>query len=332
MLGEEGDPRLGPLALGDVHQREQHCGLFVVDQFARVDGEIDQRAVSLDMLPGPRRLLLAGAVVGPGRIALEGLQAANGALLELGAAIAVMLDRGVVDGKNLGAVERADDHGDGIAVEQEAKRRFALLQLGDVDAQADDAAILGQPLLDQDDPAVGELLLVARVGLVHLGEPLGDPFLFAAGGFRIVAARDANAKRILEPRAGREQIGAAVIDLRILLVPENIAAFCVEKYDALRQELDRLAQPLMRLAGIRNRGLGLGAGPRNLCGLDGRMPAAVRQARRSFGEAVRLAAGRRKLQLLLSRPDSRHSRAPNSYSARPCFRPSLLKKRYLSAA
>ncbi len=113
-----------------------------------------------------------------------------------------MLDRGVVDAEDAFAVQRADDHRHRIAVEQQPERGLALLQLGDIDAQADDAAVLGQPLLDQDDAAVGQGLLVALAGLVELGQPLGDPFFLAADRFRIVAARDADADGVLQPRAG----------------------------------------------------------------------------------------------------------------------------------
>ena len=77
-----------------------------------------------------------------------------------------MGDRGVVDADDALIVQRADDHGNGIAVEQQPERGLALLQFGDVDAEADDAAVLGQPLLDQDDAAIGELLLVAVAGLI----------------------------------------------------------------------------------------------------------------------------------------------------------------------
>ncbi len=77
-----------------------------------------------------------------------------------------MLDRGGVDIKDAFLVHRADDHGNRIAVEQQPKRGLALLQFGDVDAQADDAAILGQPLFDQDAATVGQDLLVAFAGLI----------------------------------------------------------------------------------------------------------------------------------------------------------------------
>src|SRR6202022_3468170 len=259
VLSHEGEPRLGALALGDIHQRQQHRGLVAIDQLARIDREIDQRSVGPDVLPGSGRLFVAGAVTGPRQFGFEGLDAADGELLELGAAIAVMLDRGIVDAQDALVVQRADDHGNGVAVEQQPKRGLALLQLGNVDAQADDATVLGQPLLDQDAAAVAKDLLVAVAGLIQSGQPLGDPLLFAADRFRIIAALDADADGILQPRARPEKVRTAVVDLGILLVPENVAPIGVEKHDALRQDVDRLAQPFMRFSRVGNRGLGLRA-------------------------------------------------------------------------
>ena len=175
MLGHEGEPRLGALALGDVHQREQNRRTLGIGQFAGIDRKVDQRAVGLDVLPGAAGLFLAVRVGDPGRLAVEGLQGADLQPLELGAAVAVMRDRGVIHGDDVLVVQRADDHGHGVAVEQEAERRLALLQFGDVDAQADDAAVVGQALVDQDDAAVRQRLLVPRAGLIELSQPLGDP-------------------------------------------------------------------------------------------------------------------------------------------------------------
>ena len=115
-----------------------------------------------------------------------------------------MLDRGVVDAQGCVRHQRADEHRNRIAIEQQPERRLALLQLGDVDAQADDAAVLGPPLLDQDAAAVGENLLVALAGLIEL-EALGDPLFLAADRFGIVAARDADAQRVLELDARLER-------------------------------------------------------------------------------------------------------------------------------
>ena len=156
VLGHEGEPRLGALAFGDVHQRQQYRGLVAIDQMTRIDRQIDQRPVSPDVLPGARRQFVARAVAGPGRFGLEGLDAADGELFEFRAAIAIMLDRGVVDTKDAFVLQRAYDHRNRIAVEQQPERGLALLQFGDVDAQADDAAVLGQPLLDQDAATVGK--------------------------------------------------------------------------------------------------------------------------------------------------------------------------------
>ena len=199
--GHEGEPRLGALALGDVHQRQQHRRLVAMDELARIDGEIDQRAVGTDVLPGPRRLLVGAGIAEPGQLALEGLQGPEGQFFEFGAAVAVMRGRGVVDAEDALAVERADDHRHRVAVEQQAERGLALLQLGDVDAQADHTAVRCELLLDQHHAAVGEPLLVARGGLMQPCQPFGDPLLLAAFGFRIIAARDADADGVGQPRA-----------------------------------------------------------------------------------------------------------------------------------
>ena len=63
--------------------------------------------------------------------------------------IAVMGDRRVVGREDAFVVDGADEHRHRIGVEQQAERGLALLHLGDVDAQADDAAVAGLALLDQ---------------------------------------------------------------------------------------------------------------------------------------------------------------------------------------
>lgn len=287
MLGHEGEPRLGALALGDVHQREQHRGPLGIDQFARIDRKVDQGAVGPDVLPGASGLLLAGRIGGPGRLTVESLKGTD--RQPLGAAVTVMGDRGIVDAEDALIVQRADDHWDGIAVEQQAKRGLALLQLGDVDAQADDAAVVGQPLVDQDDAAVRQLLFVARAGLIEPLQPLGDPFFLMAGSLGIVAAGDADAQRVLEARAFLEQIGGLAVDLRVLLVPEDVAALGVEKHDALRQDLDGLAQALMGFARFRDRGLSLGTAAQNFVAF-GRKMRGARKARLARVQAAEHAA------------------------------------------
>ena len=267
MLGHESQPRLGALAFGGVHQRQQDRRPIAVNELARIDRQIDQRAVGPDMLPGARRALVAG----PRQFGVEGLQAADRQLLEFAAAVTIMLDRCVVDGENAFVTQRADDHRHRIAVEQQPERGLPLFQLGDIDAQADDAAILGQAFIDQDDAAVGQRLLMPLAGLVQLLEPRGDPFFLAPDGLRIIAARDADADGIFQPRARLEQVRTAAVHLRIFLVPENIAAFGIEKHDALRQDVDRLPQALMRFARLGKGGVDLGVLARDLADC---MPAA----------------------------------------------------------
>ena len=321
MLRHEGEPRFGALALGHVHQRQKYRRLVAMDQLARIDRQIDQRAVGPHMLPGSRRLLVAGSIADPWQFGVERLQTADGQPLEFGAAIAIMLDRGVVDAEDSLAVQRADDHRHRIAVEQQAERGLALLQFGDVDAQADDAAVRGQPLLDQDDAAVGQHLLMPCTGLIQFGEPLRDPFFLAPDRFRIVAARNPDADRVLQPRAGFEQIRAAAVDFRILLVPEDVAAFGVEKHDALRQYVDRLAQPLMGSAGIGDCRIGLGALAHDLADLARHAPCATRQFRARLHRSARHAGDRAPLQLLVSlRPLGRHQLRPARIHRRDLLR------------
>ncbi len=91
---------------------------------------------------------------------------------------------------------------------------------------------------------------MANARIHQQGQALGQPFLFPADGFGIVATRDPDAQSVGEPGAGREQVGAAVIDFGVLFVPEDVAALGVEEHDALREGLDRVAQTAFGLAGL----------------------------------------------------------------------------------
>jgi hypothetical protein len=101
---------------------------------------------------------------------------------------------------------------------------------------------------------------VAADGVSHFLEPLGNPLLLAPRGLRIVTPFDADAQRVLEPRAVHEQVGAALVDVGVLLVPQDIAVFGIEKNDALGQDIDGVAQPLMGALGRRDGELGVGLG------------------------------------------------------------------------
>jgi hypothetical protein len=74
---------------------------------------------------------------------------------------------------------------------------------------------------------------------------------------------------VLQTHATLEQVRAAAIDLRIFLVPENVAAVGIEKHDALRQDFYCLAQPFVGFARLRDRSLGFGAHAHDLADFGG---------------------------------------------------------------
>ena len=145
------------------------------------------------------------------------------------AAEAVVSTRGLVGGEERCVVAREDEHRHRIAVEQQPERGLALLQVGDVDAQADDAAVAGAAAPRSGCSGRRRAPARAACRVVEQREPLRDPFLLAPDRGRIVAARDADAQRVFEPCAGFEQVGAALVDVGILLVPQDVAALASRK-------------------------------------------------------------------------------------------------------
>ena len=152
-------------------------------------------------------------------------------------------------------VDGADEHRQWVGIEQQAERGLALLHFGDVDAQADGATVAGAALLDQNHAPVGQHLLVRRLRVAHEIQPLADPLFLAALGGRIVAARHADAQRVLKLDADFEKVGAALVDIGILLVPEDVASLVIEEDDPLRQDVDSLAQTAFRRLRVAHRSL-----------------------------------------------------------------------------
>ena len=144
------------------------------------------------MLPCSRGAFFRGLIAPPWRSLIERLHVGDFQLLEVVLRIAIMCDCGIIHAENTLVVLRADDHRHRVAVKQQPERRLALLQFGDIDAQTDHAAIAGLPFLDQDAAPVAQHLLMRRPRMIHLLEALVDPFVFASGRFRIIAASDAD--------------------------------------------------------------------------------------------------------------------------------------------
>ncbi len=136
------------------------------------------------------------------------------------------------------------------AAQRQPQRLGLLLHLGDVDPEPDHPAIGGRALLDHQPAAVGDALLVAHARILHQRHALADPRLLAADGIGIIPPRHPDPERVLQPAPGREQIGRAVVDFGVALVPEDVAAFAVEEDNALGQGVDGLAQPPLGAAGV----------------------------------------------------------------------------------
>ena len=115
-----------------------------------------------------------------------------------------MLEGGRVDGLELQSFAVIDIHWNGIALEQQAERRFALLHFRDVDANADRAAVARAAFVDHDPTSVGEPLLVTLTGIGQQSETLADPFFLVSDRVGIVAAADTDAQRIRQARARPE--------------------------------------------------------------------------------------------------------------------------------
>ena len=254
-----GDARLRLFAFGDIDHGDQHGRHTLVVEDAREHDDLDRIARAGAVLASEDALgeIFACRRRRPGVLILQ-IDQRHGD--DRVASIPVVRDRRRVGGEERLRVAPQHEHRHGVFLEQQAEGGLALLQGRDVHAQADDAAVAGAPLLDQDAAAVGQRLLVLQTRAVEEAEALGDPLLLAPLGCGIVAARHADAQRVLELRAHLEEIGAALVDVGVFLVPQDVAALGIEKHDALRQYLQGLAQPLMRRVGGGHGGAGFRAG------------------------------------------------------------------------
>ena len=162
------------------------------------------------------------------------------------ARISIVPHRRVIDGKELQITAVDDQHRHRIGFEQRPHRLFALLDFGDIDADADAAAIGGPPFADPKPAVVGQLLLMHAVGLRVEREPLSQPLLFASARLGISARGQAGAQGILETGAHLDGARGERIELGITLVPHHVAIFGVEQRQTSGHHLEGIAQARMR--------------------------------------------------------------------------------------
>ena len=244
---------LRPHPFGNIDDRAQQGRSVLIVQLVAVD--VDQNIAAV-----------GSAVPAHGcRIEFESLRSAVGAdqlgmvLSILGwkniehphrekllARISIVPHRRVIDGKELQITAVDDQHRHRIGFEQRPHRLFALLDFGDIDADADAAAIGGPPFADPMPAVVGQLLLMHAVGLRVQRESLSQPLLFAPARLGISARGQAGAQGILETGAHLDGARGERIELGITLVPHHVAIFGVEQRQTSGHHLEGIAQARMR--------------------------------------------------------------------------------------
>src|SRR5580704_13507423 len=165
---------------------------------------------------------------------------------ELVAGIPVVRDRCVIDRQESQTIEINHEHRQRVAVEQEAERRLALFEIGDVDTHPNTAAI-SRAALQDPYPAITQQMLLVNA-LVHgvTGEPLRQPFFFAADRLLILAPGKSGAQHVLKTQPDLEIACTLRIELGVTTVPKNISIFSVEQRHPLGNNFKRIAQTCMR--------------------------------------------------------------------------------------
>ncbi len=136
VMRHECDARFRALALSNVGCRDEEGLATVIDETARENGDIDDAAIRLAVLPGLAGLGLEALIVKLQQVAGDGVVVdfGNAHAEQRLAIVAIMLDSRVVHRQHALIVDGADEHGHGIAVEQKTERFFAAFQIGNVDA------------------------------------------------------------------------------------------------------------------------------------------------------------------------------------------------------
>src|SRR4029079_11676614 len=158
--------RLGQLCLCDVVDDGQTRIAPVIGEGARVDRDLDHRAVALDMLAYILNELIVGQSMDKSlepRAVFGGPQVSYAHRHELFTGVAVMDHGSLVDGEEAQCLAVDHPHRDGVAFEQQAEGFLAMFGLCDVLVRWH-PAVIGHRLMDDGDIAAISQLIGCLVG------------------------------------------------------------------------------------------------------------------------------------------------------------------------
>ena len=130
-------------------------------------------------------------------------------------------------------------------------RPLAPLELGDIGAHGNGAAIVGAVIVDQQPMTVIEPLLDRSVELAEDSQALGDPRLFMALGIGEQTALDPGPHQILETHADTAAIGDAGIHFIDRAIREHEPILGIVKSEALGKALNGVVKLASRRFGPR---------------------------------------------------------------------------------
>ena len=228
------DLLLGAVALGDIERNRHQPGLALIRQRPRFDHDFDQVAagglVDDGFLQRPSWLRRSAAA--SAEVVLRHRE-------QFFARIAVMAAHRRVDRQQLPGVGIRHPHRQRVLLEQQPERSLAAFQVGNIDTDADAAAVRGPPFLDPSPSVARQLLLVGALRQGMAGHAFAEPFLLAPDGVGILAMPQAGTKDVVEAGALDDGRRIGSIELGILPVPQHQPIVLVEYRQWLRGSVPR---------------------------------------------------------------------------------------------
>jgi hypothetical protein len=149
-------------------------------------------------------------------------------------------------------------HRQRVLLKQQPERSLAAFQVGDIDTDADAAAVRRPSLLDPGPSVSRQLLLVIALRQGMAGHAFPEPFLLPPNGIGILAMRQAGAKNVFEAGALNDGRRIGSIEPGVLPVPQHQPIVLVEYRQSFGDDVQRFRQ-----VGVR------GEGPFSLFGKPG---------------------------------------------------------------